>query len=549
MSQGAVHIEAGVRERLEIGLRRLVSFRSLEIHPPAVGSEPFFDGRSLSFPLRRLGSDIALVVLDGVEQLPPSHVLLAACAELVASNHTEEAPQAEAGPPRVAEVLPLGKVVVAGLVGLEPGGRLLILEKGDGAAPVFKAQAEVLTVREGRAVARIVSRGDPFAQVRPGDLIALAQISEEPPAEPAGEDLAAFRAALEREGAGWSEFAVLAVRLSGGGLIRTRFGTARLEGLLEELGAALRSFGGLGTISGREGAGLLLAAFPGQTAEGAIKVHTRLAEVAAGLSGSVTAGAAGHPGWGFTREEAVENALKALEHARLLGPGRSAAFNAVSLNVSGDALYAKGDLAGAVKEYLRALGIDPQDTNVLNSLGVCYANLGLLEEAKAQFLRAVVVRPGEVMAHYNLGYAHLRMGSREEALASFEAAARIEPANFEVNFQLGKLLLEAGRATEAREHLLAAAGAEARPYIHRHVADCLFLLGQSSEAAGHYKRAIKANPEDPHCLSQLAAIYLEMGSDLEVAVSLLKKSLELEPGSPLHRERLEAALSRLKPSV
>lgn len=548
MSRTDTSPEAGLRERLERGLRRLITFRSLELHPPAVGSEPFFDGRSLSFPLKRLGADIALVVLDGVESLPAPHELLAACANLMAEGPAEAAtlPRPEPGRPQVAEVLPLGKVVVSGLEGLAPGGRLLIMEKGDGAPPAFKAKAEVLSAQEGRAVARIVSRGDPFAQVRPGDLIAPVQAAvEDAPAEPAGEGLAAFRRALEQEAAGWERFAVLAAALSGGEIIRTRFGTARLEALLAELAAAMRAFGGSGTVTGREGAELVLGAFPGKTGEEAIEVHGRLSSLAAALAGVVTAGCADFPALGFGRAEALDNALKALEHAKLLGPGKSAVFNAVSLNVSGDALYAAGDLAGAVKEYLKALEIDPEDTNVLNSLGVCYANLGLLPEAKAQFRRAIAVRPGEVMAHYNLGFAHLKLGEKRDALESFQAAARLEPANLEVNFQLGKLLLAAGRAAEAKEHLLAAAGHESRPYIHRLAGDCLLQLGESAEAAAHYKRAVKANPNDPHCLSQLAAIYLELGSDLEVAVSLLKKSVEIEPDSALHQERLAAALARL----
>jgi len=554
LAEQAPPLEAGLRERLERALRRLVGFRSLDLYPPAIGSEPFFDGRSLSFPLRRLETDIALVVLDGVEKLPQPAALLAACAELVVGDDTLAAArgldlQPEAGPPRVLEVLPLGQVVVACSGKVVPGSRLHILEQRDGAPPIFKAKAEVVSAKGGRALARIVSRGDPFVQVRPGDLVAQALAAEDTPAEAPGAGLESFRAALEQcltqDAAGWERFAVLAARLGGGEVIRTRFGTTRLEALLADISELLVSFGGAGTIVGREASDLVLAAFPGLSAAEVLEAQPRLAALVSALSGVITIGFAEHPGLGFEPLDAAGNALKALEHAALLGAGSAAAFNAVSLNVSGDELYARGDLAGAVEEYLKALEIDPRDTNVLNSLGVCYANLGLLAEAKAQFAEAVAVRPDEVMAHYNLGFAHLKDGEADQALERFEAAARLDPANFEVSFQLGKLLLEAGRAPEAKGYLLAAAAIEARPYLHRHLADCLLLLGESAEAAAHYKRAVRANPEDPHCLSQLAAICLELGTDLEVAVSLLKKSTEIEPDSPLHRERLEAALARL----
>jgi tetratricopeptide (TPR) repeat protein len=543
---GRLPADGELRQRLERGLRKVLSFQSLEIHPPAFGSEPFFDGRSLSFPLRRADEDIALVVLEGVERPPEPGALLAVCAELIA-DEPEAQPVAAREPerPQVLEVLPLGKVVLGVAEGTKAGQRLLILGHS-GAEPLQKAEAEVLSVQGGRAMAQIVSRSDPFAQVRAGDLVAPAESREEAPEqEPAGSGLEAFRVALEREGAGWEKFAVLVARLEGGEVVRTRFGSQRLETLLEDMSAALLAFGGAGSVVGKDGSELLLAAFPNKTATEALAVHGPLASLAAGLTGSVIAGCADYPAWGFGRAEVIDNAWKALEHARLLGPDKTAAFNAVSLNVSADALYARGDLLGAAREYLRALDIDPEDTNVLNSLGVCYANLGQLEEAALQFRKAIAVRPNEVMAHYNLGFVHLKRGEREEALERFQAAAAVDPASFEAHFQLGRLLLEAGKAAEAKGHLLAAEAIERRPYIHRHLGDCLLLLGQSAEAAGHYKRAVRANPEDAHCLSQLAAIYLELGSDLEVAAALLKKSLELEPDCRLHRERLEAALARL----
>ncbi len=545
-------LEAALAARLERRLRELVPFRALEFHPPAPGSEPFYDGRSLSFPLSHEGADIALVVLEGVERPPDPQALLNACAELLAAAGTPR-PPAEPRPPEVAHanhvthVLPLGKLVLAVGEGARPGGRVLIWEQRSGGGErVCKAEAELVSVEGGRALACIVSRSDPFVRVKPGDLISAVEGPGEAPAEPSGRGLEAFRAALEGEARGWEVFCVLMARLEGGELIRTRHGVARLERLLADMTAALLSFGGAGTVVGREGAELLLAGFPGKGAAEALVAHGLLAELAAQLSARVTAGCAGYPAWGFERAEVVDNARKALDHARLLGQGQTACFNAVSLNVSGDALYASGDLEGAAREYLRALDIDCEDTNVLNSLGVCYAGLGDFEAAKAQFRRAVAARPGEVMAHYNLGFAHLKEGQREEALASFAAALAADPANFEARFQLGKLMLEAGRPIEAREHLSAAAQIESRPYLYRYLGDCLLLLGESAEAAGHYKRAVRVNPEDAHSLSQLAAIYLELGTDLEVAVSLLRKSVELQPTCALHRERLEAALARLE---
>jgi Flp pilus assembly protein TadD len=535
------------RKRLEEGLRGLFSFGSLEVHPPAVGSEPFFDGRSLSFPLKgRSGEDIALVVLGGVESLPGPGQLVAACAALIAADGGQAAEKpARPKRPHVVEVRPSSQVLLEVAKDVAPGQRMLIWERQADARRVYKAEAEVVSVQEGRAVARIAQRTDPFEQVKAGDLIAPIEAKGNGDGPGSGGGLAAFEAALARECANWERFAVLAARLEGAELVRTRFGGARREALLAEMSKALLGFGGTGTVVGRQGGNVILAAFPEKIAAEALVAHAKLATLAGAVSAAVTAGCAAYPAWDYGRQEATANALKALDHARLLGPGQTAAFNAVSLNVSGDGLYAKGDLEGAATEYARALTIDPEDTNVLNSLGVCYATLGRPDDARAQFEKAIAVCPAEVMAHYNLGFLHLKQGEKVAARERFQAACDVDPANFEVRLQLGKLLLQAGRGPEAKEHLLAAAAVESRPYIHRHLGDCLLLLGDSGEAAAHYKRAVRSDPDDAHSLSQLAAVYLEQGSDLEVAVSLLRKSIELQPGRALHRERLEAALGRL----
>ncbi|MFH0808900.1 MAG: tetratricopeptide repeat protein [Pseudomonadota bacterium] len=542
-------IDDVLASRLERRLRTVISFGSLHFHPPAFGSEFFFDGRSLSFPLKRAGTDIALVVLEGVDESPDPERLLAVCTELFSADVPAGARRRPPGgedPPHVLSVLPLGKLVLALRGEVWPGQRVLIWERNNLGQPVCKAEAQIVSVEAGEALAQIISRGEPFVRVRPGDVVAPVVTEGERPLEPAGRGIEAFKAALAREWSAWDGLAVLMARLDGAGTIRNRLGTSRLEKLLSDMSGILLSFGGPGCVVGREGIELLLAGFPGKTAEQALEVHPRLADLGRALSATVTAGSAAYPGWDFPKDELVGNAAKALEHARLLGAGQTACFNAVSLNVSGDVLYERGDLEGAAKEYLRALEeIDPDDTNLLNSLGVCYADLGDFEAAKIQFNKAVAARPEEVMAHYNVGFAHLRQGERQEALASFQAAMRLDPANFEVRFQLGKLMLEEGRAAEAKEHLLAAARVESRPYIHRHLGDCLLLLGETADAASHYKRAVRANPEDAHSLSQLAAVCLEQGTDLDVAISLLKKAMEIQPGSPIHHERLESVLARL----
>ena len=61
----------------------------------------------------------------------------------------------------------------------------------------------------------------------------------------------------------------------------------------------------------------------------------------------LTIGAAGFPQADFAKTDILDNALKALDHALLLGPGRMAVFDDTSLNISGDKLFDQGKIAAA----------------------------------------------------------------------------------------------------------------------------------------------------------------------------------------------------------
>ena len=65
----------------------------------------------------------------------------------------------------------------------------------------------------------------------------------------------------------------------------------------------------------------------------------------------------------------------------------------MSLNVSGDRFYSRGDLGSAVEEYRQALLVDPENINIINSLGACYGQMERLDEAAGLFEKAVKLAP------------------------------------------------------------------------------------------------------------------------------------------------------------
>ena len=253
----------------------------------------------------------------------------------------------------------------------------------------------------------------------------------------------------------------------------------------------------------------------------------------------ITAGVAVYPTANYSRRQLVGNAGKALVHAGFFGPGSIVEFDAVSLNISGDRHYQKGDIDGAVELFKQGLLMDPTEANLHNSLGVCYGVRGEMEDALDAFDTAIWLAPDNVMAVYNKGYVLLQTGHREQALELLLQADAIEKDVFEVVFHLGQLLMQMNAAGKARPYLEASTRSNSRyGPAFRFLGDCLDELELGKEAIQAYKSAIKINPSDAVALSALGRLYTERGESLDVASVMCEQSVQLDPDNGLFRHRL-----------
>lgn len=254
---------------------------------------------------------------------------------------------------------------------------------------------------------------------------------------------------------------------------------------------------------------------------------------------SLTVGVAYYPIDNHSRSQIIDNAEKALHHAEFFGPGSITEFDAVSLNISGDRLYQEGNIQGAIGEFQKGLRIDPADTNLLNSLGVCYGVLEDYTNALTAFETAIWLAPDELMPVYNKGFVFLRQGRSEQALDCFLAANKLEPNVFEVVFHIGQIHMEAGAAKKARPYLEAATWANNRSSAaYRHLGACLDRLEMTKEAIQAYKAVVKINPEDAASLSMLGRLYAKRGESLDVAQVMCEQSVRIAPDNGLFRQRL-----------
>jgi tetratricopeptide (TPR) repeat protein len=254
---------------------------------------------------------------------------------------------------------------------------------------------------------------------------------------------------------------------------------------------------------------------------------------------TISIGIAAYPTITYKKIQILDNAKKALDHASFFGPKSCVAFDAVSLNISGDKYYQNGDLNVAMEEFRLALKLDENNVNVHNSLGVCHGINHQLDNALESFTIAARLDPNDIMPVYNAGYVHFLKEEHAEALKYFLDAGRIDGSVFELAIQTGRVYLALNLPEPAKKYL------DIATRINPKSAAAFRLLGEScviqdliSDATVAYKTCLKLNPDDCAAQSALGYLYEMQEKDSDIALMLCKQATENDPGNGLYHHRL-----------
>lgn len=283
----------------------------------------------------------------------------------------------------------------------------------------------------------------------------------------------------------------------------------------------------------RYGLGSLLLYIPGHSPENSTAfLHNFLALLPQEAERETAAGIGFYPCLDFTRGEALGLAKKALEHARLLPQPGLACFDSTTLTLHGDRAFARNDLRQAMDAYSQALLMDEKNSLARNSLAICLAQVGEFSQACSDFRRILELDAENYMAQYNYGYVCLKLRDRDQARACFHRCLELMPGHSYSLLRLGQMAEEDGDLQQAEKYCLQAAEAapeQGTPY--RVLGRLAWKAGNLDQARRHLHQALVAAPKDPEALRLLARLTLEQGDDTEVAESLARRSLEIQPGN------------------
>jgi tetratricopeptide (TPR) repeat protein len=256
-------------------------------------------------------------------------------------------------------------------------------------------------------------------------------------------------------------------------------------------------------------------------------------------------GASWFPFDDYSKLDSFDNAVKALDHAAFFGKNATVFFDPVSIHIYGDRLYQLGRIEEASIEYQKGLELDKKNITLINSLGVCYGLIDMLDKAKDEFKKVLSISPNEIMSIYNLGLIYDLTNEHEKAIKYLKKADSIDNEIFEIELLLGSLLYRTDDEKRAMHHLNKAIELKNESSPAFRIRGEIFLKqNKLADAVTNFSKAIKINPSDATSLSGLAKAYEIQNKNIDIAISFAQKSVTLDPDNPVFRNRLAEITSK-----
>ena len=170
----------------------------------------------------------------------------------------------------------------------------------------------------------------------------------------------------------------------------------------------------------------------------------------------------------------------------------------------GDLYRASGDAARALEYYKRAEADPSVRARALAGQAKAHAAAGEPAKALALFDQALQASPDDAHLHAELGFQHYLAGDLPSAIDSLRRASELDPGNAHVWSTLGSLLAAAGRNPEAIVALEQSLAIEPIEAVLNNLGTLRMQAGDTEDAAGHYRQAVRLNPNNPELWGNLA---------------------------------------------
>ena len=196
----------------------------------------------------------------------------------------------------------------------------------------------------------------------------------------------------------------------------------------------------------------------------------------------------------------------------------------------------RGDVKLAEREWREALRLAPNDSSILNYLGLLCTKQGRYTEAVSFLRKAVKLKPDDPLVHLHLGIAYEKTALNGPAETEFRVALSLAPQNVEARNCLGMLYLQVGRVKEAEEQFHLSLQTQANDAGYCGLGEIYLRRGDRAGAQRAFQSAASLNANNSEARFRLGALYLAQGRKAE-ALREFQAGLKSDPEN---RDALEA---------
>jgi Tfp pilus assembly protein PilF len=176
-------------------------------------------------------------------------------------------------------------------------------------------------------------------------------------------------------------------------------------------------------------------------------------------------------------------------------------------NNLGNIFLQNGRVDEAMKQFQKALEIEPRYAQAHNNLGIVLFQKGQVDEAMAHFQKALAIQPNNAEIYNNFGNALLGKGEAAGAIRCFQKAVEIAPDFAGAQENLGLILFQKGQVDEAIVHYQKAVALQpVNAEFQYNLGYALFLKGETRGAIAHYQRSLELQPQNAIAGKNLAWI-------------------------------------------
>jgi Flp pilus assembly protein TadD len=204
--------------------------------------------------------------------------------------------------------------------------------------------------------------------------------------------------------------------------------------------------------------------------------------------------------------------------------------NSTVLNNLGIALKAQGQLDAAITSYQQAISVRPNYVQAHSNLGNALKDQGNLDAAVSCYRQAISLKPGYAQAYSNLGNLLQSQGRLDEAVSILQKAIVLKPNYAQAHNNLGLSLKKQGRLDEAVSILQKAIALKPNyAQAHNNLGNALNEQGKFSAALASYRQAIAIKPGYANAHYNLGSLLTNQGK-FEKAQKALHRAISLDPG-------------------